>query len=130
MATETERSWSNLAIPPGELLQEELDAIGMTQQELASRIRRPPQVVNEIIRGKKAITHETALQLEMVLGVPAHIWVNLESSYRMALAKTQELHQLERGQQRNLNMQIGLEQFFFHLQDKLAYAQEEVRGEK
>lgn len=36
---------------------------------------------------------------------------------------SQELNQLERGQQRNLNMQIGLEQFFFHLQDQLDYAQ-------
>ena len=35
---------------------------------------------------------------------------------------SQELNQLERGQQRNLNMQIGLEQFFFHLQDHLEYA--------
>jgi hypothetical protein len=34
---------------------------------------------------------------------------------------SQELTQLERGQQRNLNMQIGLEQFFFHLQDHLDY---------
>jgi DNA polymerase-3 subunit delta' len=42
---------------------------------------------------------------------------------------SQELHQLERGQQRNLNMQIGLEQFFFHLQDHLAYAQGEERSE-
>jgi len=42
------------------------------------------------------------------------------------------LNQLERGQQRNLNMQIGLEQFFFHLQDHLDYAQtqEKVRSEK
>ena len=48
------------------------------------------------------------------------------------LELTQELHQLERGQQRNLNMQIGLEQFFFHLQDHLAYAQAqaEVESEK
>ena len=35
---------------------------------------------------------------------------------------SQELHQLERGQQRNLNMQIGLEQFFFHLHDQLEHA--------
>ena len=45
---------------------------------------------------------------------------------------SQELNQLERGQQRNLNTQIGLEQFFFHLQDHLDYAptQEKVRSEK
>lgn len=46
------------------------------------------------------------------------------------LELSQELSQLERGQQRNLNMQIGLEQFFFHLQDRLAYIHEEVRSEK
>ncbi|MDH5429641.1 MAG: DNA polymerase III subunit delta' [Nitrospirota bacterium] len=39
------------------------------------------------------------------------------------IALSQELNQLERGQQRNLNMQIGLDQFFFHLQDHLDYAQ-------
>jgi DNA polymerase-3 subunit delta' len=38
------------------------------------------------------------------------------------LELSQELHQLERGQQRNLNMQIGLEQFFFHLHDQLEHA--------
>lgn len=38
----------------------------------------------------------------------------------------QELHQLERGQQRNLNMQIGLEQFFFHLQEHLKYAHVQI----
>ena len=95
MVIETERTWSNLAIPPGELLQEELGAIGMTQQVLASRTGRPPQAINEIIHGKKAITHETALQLEKVLGVPAHVWVNLESTYRMILARAQERSLLE-----------------------------------
>ena len=46
------------------------------------------------------------------------------------LGLSQELNQLERGQQRNLNMQIGLEQFFFHLHDQLRLAQVEVRSEK
>ena len=85
-----ERLWSDLAIPPGELIQEELDVIGMTQQELATRPGRPAQAINEMIHGKKAITHETAIQLEKVLGVPAHVWVNLESAYRMTLAKNNE----------------------------------------
>ena len=58
---------SDLAIPPGELLEEELDARGMSQAEFARRIGRPPQMVNEIIRGKKQITHDTALEFERVL---------------------------------------------------------------
>jgi HTH-type transcriptional regulator/antitoxin HigA len=48
---------------------------------------RPVQAINEIVKGKKEITPETALQLERVLGVPAHIWLGLESTYRQALAR-------------------------------------------
>jgi len=57
--------------PPGETLEETLEALGMTQAELAARAGRPKKTINEIIRGKAAITHETALQFERVLGVPA-----------------------------------------------------------
>ena len=66
----------------------------MTQQELAARTGRPPQAINEIIRGKKAITNETALQLEKVLGIPAHIWMNLETSYQMTLARLKDRQDL------------------------------------
>ena len=48
-----------------------------------ARLGRPVQVVNEIVRGKKAITDHTALGLEKVLGIPATFWVNLEQEYRM-----------------------------------------------
>ena len=82
-----QRLWSNVAVHPGELLLEELESIDMTQLELASRLGRPPQLISEIISGKKAITHETALELEKALGVPAHIWVNLESACRITQAK-------------------------------------------
>ena len=57
------RPQTDLAIPPGELLEEELDARGMTQHDLAARMGRPVQAINEIIRGKKQITHDTALEL-------------------------------------------------------------------
>lgn len=87
MTTNNIRSFSDLPIPPGEILQEELDARGMTQRELASRMTKPPQAVNEIIRGKKAITPETALGLEKALGIPAEFWVNLEATYRLAVAR-------------------------------------------
>lgn len=84
---------------PGDTLQETLDAIGMSQHELAERTGRPVKTINEIITGKAAITSETALQLEKVLGVPASFWLNLEYNYREELAKLQEkeklAHQLE-----------------------------------
>lgn len=88
------RVWSDLAIPPGELLREELDEIGMTQQQLAIRTGRPAQVINEIIRGKKQITQDTALEFEKVLGIPAHIWVNLEADYQLTSARLREREEL------------------------------------
>ena len=78
---------SDLAIRPGELLAEELEVRGLTQRELAEQMGRPRQVINGIIRGKKAITAETALQLEGALGIPAHLWIGLEGRYQLALAR-------------------------------------------
>ena len=74
------------AIHPGELLAEEIDARGMTQRELALAMGRPPQVISEIVRGRRGISAETALQLEAALGTAAHIWVGLDVDYRLALA--------------------------------------------
>lgn len=89
------RVWSDLPIPPGEVLREEIEALGINQTQLAAALGRPVQVVNEIVRGKKAITQETALELERVLGIGAHVWAGLESAYRMTLARNREREQLE-----------------------------------
>jgi HTH-type transcriptional regulator/antitoxin HigA len=78
MATEEkQRIWSDTPVHPGEILEEELGARQMTQRELATRMGRQPQVVNQIVRGKKSITAETALGLERALGVSARTWMNL-----------------------------------------------------
>ena len=87
MTTNAPRAFSDLAIPPGELLAEEIEARGMTQRELAARLGRPPQAINEIIRGKKAITPDTAIGLCKVLGIEASYWINLETDYQMTLAR-------------------------------------------
>lgn len=84
----------NYAVPPGETLGETLNALGMTQVELAERTGRPKKTISEIISGKAAITAETALQLERVLGVPASFWNNLERNYRETLARLKEETQL------------------------------------
>lgn len=76
--------------PPGETLQEILEMKGMTQANLARRTGRPNKTINEIIQGKTAITPETALQLERVLGVPASFWFSREQQYREALARLKE----------------------------------------
>jgi HTH-type transcriptional regulator/antitoxin HigA len=82
------------AVAPGETLLETLETLGMTQAELASRIARPLKTINEIVKGKSAITPETALQLEQALGVPAAVWSGLESNYQLALAAAREKERL------------------------------------
>ena len=78
---------SDLAIPPGEYLEEVLDSLGMNKDELAQRMGRPAPKLSAIFSGKKAITPETALQLERVTGVSAHIWSSLEAEYRLISAR-------------------------------------------
>ena len=78
---------SDVAIPPGETLSDEIASRGMSQTELAARLGRPVQVVDEIMHGKKAITDQFAIGLEKVLGIPAVFWVNLEQNYRMTKAR-------------------------------------------
>jgi HTH-type transcriptional regulator / antitoxin HigA len=86
MVTKTE-NYPDVAIPPGEYLAEEIEARGISQKELAKRMGRPINAINEIINGKKAITAETALQLEKVmLEIPARFWLNLETDYQLTKA--------------------------------------------
>lgn len=91
-----DQAYSDLAIPPGELLEEELKARGMSQKELSLRTGRPEQTISEIINGRKSITEDTALELEKVLAIPAHIWVNLEADYHLTLARNRDREALER----------------------------------
>lgn len=84
------------AIPPGESLLELLDEKGLSQADLAERTGRPKKTINEIVKGKAAITPETALQFERVLGMPASYWVSLEQLYRSALARQEEKKRLEK----------------------------------
>jgi HTH-type transcriptional regulator / antitoxin HigA len=80
----------NSVSPPGETLLEVLSTRGMSQAQLAERTGRPTKTINEIVKGKAAITPETALQFELVLGVPASFWNNREQQYREALARQRE----------------------------------------
>lgn len=84
---------------PGDTLQEHIDAIGMSQAELAERLGRSIPKLNELIKGKAPITKETATKLEYILGVPASFWLNLERQYQDELLEIEQLEELESYQQ-------------------------------
>jgi HTH-type transcriptional regulator/antitoxin HigA len=90
---------SDLPIPPGEYLAEVIAELGMTKDELARRMNRPAAKLSAIFAGEKAITSDTALQLEKVVGVPAHIWTGLEAEYRLTLARLQEAQEQQQLQE-------------------------------
>ncbi len=77
--------WADImgAFPPGKLIREELEARGWTQQELAKQIGRPVQTISMIINGRKAITAETALQLQEAFGASASMWMGLEADWQL-----------------------------------------------
>jgi HTH-type transcriptional regulator/antitoxin HigA len=96
MANDPTSGWqADWAVAPGEILLEALQDRGMTQSELAHRMARPPKTINEIIKGKAAITAETAIQLERVLGISARFWTGLEATFREYVARQEAQEQLE-----------------------------------
>lgn len=80
--------------PPGDTLAETIDVKGISQPTLAMRMGRPVKTINEIINGKAAITPETAIQLERVLGIEANFWLEREKNYRLELAEIEEAEAL------------------------------------
>lgn len=76
------------SVHPGEILREELQARGLTQLACAALIGRSAEVVNMIIRGKKRITADTALDLEHGLGISAEFWVRCQADHDLVVARS------------------------------------------
>lgn len=83
------------AVPPGSTIKEQIEDRGMTQQELAERMNVSAKHVSKLIRGQVALTEPIAAKLELVLGVSAKFWMNLENIYRINLAKVEDENNME-----------------------------------
>ena len=67
---------------PGEILLEEyLKPMNISQYRLAQAVGVPPRRINEIVKGQRAITADTALRLAAFFGTDAESWINLQSDY-------------------------------------------------
>jgi addiction module HigA family antidote len=77
---------NRLPTHPGEVLREEfLAPLGQTQVALAEHLGVPVQRVNELVRGKRGITPETAWLLSQALNTTPEFWLNLQTNYDLAL---------------------------------------------
>ena len=72
---------------PGETLAAELHARGLTGNALALRLRVPANRISDILRGRRAITAETALRLGRYFGTGAKFWINRQANYDLAIAE-------------------------------------------
>ena len=70
---------------PGEILLEEfLVPLGLSQVELAEHLEVPVQRINEVVRGKRGVTPETAWLFSKAFGTTPEFWINLQSNYDLA----------------------------------------------
>lgn len=82
---------------PGEILKEEfLDPLDMTPYALAKKLGVPVPRINDIARGKRAISADTALRLSRYFGNSARFWLNLQSSYDLQIAEIKAGERIER----------------------------------
>ena len=75
------------AFPPGDFIREEIEWRGWTQEVLAEILGISLRRVNEVIKGKRRVTPETARALGKAFGTSAELWMNLESTYRLWLTE-------------------------------------------
>lgn len=77
--------------PPGEILRHEfLEPLGLTQTALAMKMKVPVQAVNLLVRGRRAITAETAIKLARAFDTTPQFWMNLQTNFDLWHALKEE----------------------------------------
>ena len=82
----TQKDFSPLH-PGTVLLEEFIKPLGLSQHQLAIRMRVSPQKINDIVRGKRGITPETAWLLAQALNTTPEFWVNLQAAHDLARSR-------------------------------------------
>jgi len=83
------RSRTVIAVPPGATIKEQLEQRKMSQKEFALKMEMSEKHIDKLLNGEVRLTPDTAVRLEMVLGVPAKFWSTLESIYQEEIIKAQ-----------------------------------------
>jgi len=84
-------------IHPGETIKEDVLApLRMSVNQLAKALAVDAARLNEIVRGRRGITADTALRLARYLGTSAEFWVGLQADYELRVARREKLKEIER----------------------------------
>lgn len=83
-------------VHPGEILLEDfLKPLGISQYRLAKDINVDPRRINEVVRGERSITANTAIRLSRYFGLSERFWLNLQSRYDLEMEKDRFVGRLE-----------------------------------
>jgi antitoxin HigA-1 len=84
------------AIHPGDiLLTEFMEPLGLSAYRLAKELHVPLPRINDVVRGKRSISADTAIRLGIYFGLPPQFWLNLQNDYDIRLAKNAELARIK-----------------------------------
>lgn len=82
-------------VHPGEVLNDELEEIELTQSALAQHIGVLPKTINEICRGKRGISAEMAIKLAKALGGSPQFWLNLQNNWELSQFDEEDYDNIE-----------------------------------
>lgn len=75
-------------VHPGEILREDyLDELGMSANALAKALKVPAPRINDVLRGRRGISADTALRLARYFGTTPQFWLNLQTAYDLRVAE-------------------------------------------
>lgn len=77
------------AVHPGELLKDELEALGLSARAFAERLKVPHNRISSIIGGRRAISADTSLRLGRFFGMSEDFWLRLQTTYEIKRAKAE-----------------------------------------
>lgn len=79
-----------VAMPAGHTLLREIKERGYSQKEFAEKLGMEKSNFNSLLKGKRGISPEIALQLENILGISANFWMELQMRYELSLARIKQ----------------------------------------
>ena len=76
-------------VHPGEILRDDMEALGLSARKFAQHIGVPSNAVTQILKGERGITAAMALRLAKAFGTDPRYWVNLQSDYATKVARAE-----------------------------------------
>ena len=81
-------------VHPGEVLRDELEALGLSANALSKALDVPVNRITAILHGQRGVTADTALRLARYFGTTPQVWMNLQKTYELRRAEIKAGHQI------------------------------------